>query len=259
MHRSTLKLPHSAAALALAAATLAAPRPPLGRQAKPEVDVVHYRAVSGAIHVIFRRRREMEQAEGRHGLLLRPDKVDPWWPGYVQEVDVALGDCGPGQCPQFPTLLERFAGEPRLFQRGEFFVSTQRASAVDRDRYRRRPLRRPIIKECNQHLQADGPTKTYSFSLTTMPRIFRGHRQGIRDMNNAVSEANRRAGRRRHPGARHRAWNLQVPVVCDPVIKPATDDVAHDFGEFDVKNVKLFLTTYQSNSPARTRARSARR
>ncbi|MBA3449411.1 MAG: hypothetical protein H0T56_17755, partial [Pseudaminobacter sp.] len=37
--------------------------------------------------------------------------------------------------------------------------------------------------------------------------------------------------------------------VCDPVIKSPSDDLAHDFGEFDVKDVKLFLTTYQNPQP----------
>ena len=40
-----------------------------------------------------------------------------------------------------------------------------------------------------------------------------------------------------------------MQVICDPVVKPATNDLAHDFGEFDVESVKLFLTTYQNSQP----------
>ncbi len=36
-------------------------------------------------------------------------------------------------------------------------------------------------------------------------------------------------------------------MTCDPVIKPPTNDIAHDFGKFDVDEVRLFLTTYQNN------------
>ncbi len=38
-------------------------------------------------------------------------------------------------------------------------------------------------------------------------------------------------------------------MTCEPVIKPPTNDVAHDFGEFGVEDVKLFLTTYQNSQP----------
>ncbi len=44
--------------------------------------------------------------------------------------------------------------------------------------------------------------------------------------------------------------NVQIPVVCEAVPLPtATSDLKHDFGDFDVKNVKLFLTTVQPGEP----------
>jgi hypothetical protein len=44
--------------------------------------------------------------------------------------------------------------------------------------------------------------------------------------------------------------NVQIPVICEavPLPKP-TSDIQHDFGDFDVKNVKLFLTTVQPGEP----------
>lgn len=36
----------------------------------------------------------------------------------------------------------------------------------------------------------------------------------------------------------------QVPIVCKPLRKTANDDLAHDQGKLQVRDVKLFLTTY---------------
>ena len=46
-----------------------------------------------------------------------------------------------------------------------------------------------------------------------------------------------------------RTDTLSVQVICDPVVKSPTNDLKHDFGDFDVESVKLFLTTYQNNQP----------
>ena len=109
-----------------------------------------------------------------------------------------------------------------------------------------------IIARCNQHLQPDGPTKSHSFTHS-FHASFSALTDTALDMDNAVSEA--QGGSWPHPlydshYAEHGSFDVQI--VCDPVIKPPVQDVANDFGEFDVDNVKLFLTTYQSNQTGST-------
>ncbi|WP_192179301.1 hypothetical protein [Mesorhizobium amorphae] len=179
-------------------------------------------------------------------------KINTRWPGYVQDVGVALGVCGPGQCGPFPPIWsdapvsrdydhqENFAFDPSKIP-----LSSDTGIAVV-------PYGDQIIAKCNQHLQADGPTKSYTFNHT-FHASFTALTDKALDMDNAVAET--------QPGSwpyplfnSHYAEHgtFQVQIVCDPVIKPAVQDVAADFGKFEVDNVKLFLTTYQSNQPGST-------
>ncbi|MER9402799.1 hypothetical protein NKI36_01925 [Mesorhizobium caraganae] len=179
-------------------------------------------------------------------------KIDTRWPGYVQDVGVALGICGPGQCGPFPPIWsaapvsrdydhqENFAFDPANIP-----LSSDTGIAIV-------PYGDQIIARCNQHLQADGPTKSYSFSHT-FDASFTALTDKALDMGNAVAETQQ--GSWPYPlfDSNYAAHGtFQVQVVCDPVIKPNVQDVAADFGKFDVENVKLFLTTYQSNQPGST-------
>ncbi|WP_245451609.1 hypothetical protein [Mesorhizobium waimense] len=179
-------------------------------------------------------------------------KINTRWPGYVQDVGVALGVCGPGQCGPFPPIWsdapvsrdydhqENFAFDPSKIP-----LSSDTGIAVV-------PYGDQIIAKCNQHLQADGPTKSHTFSHT-FHASFTALTDKALDMDNAVAET--------QPGSwpyplfdSHYAEHgtFQVQIVCDPVIKPTVQDIATDFGKFEVDSVKLFLTTYQSNQPGST-------
>jgi hypothetical protein len=176
-------------------------------------------------------------------------KVDTKWPGFVSYVGVVLGVCGPGQCGPFPAVWSGLA-DSRDFNKTE--IMSFDASKI--------PLSSPtgiaivsfgdqVIRKCNEKLQADGPTKSHSFNHD-IDVTFAANTGKDHNMNNNVYEAN--LDEWPHPAydMDHTAHDkLRVQVICDPVIKPATDDIAHDHGEFDVENVKLFLTTYQSNQP----------
>ncbi|MGX9142407.1 hypothetical protein [Mesorhizobium sp. 128a] len=179
-------------------------------------------------------------------------KIDTRWPGYVQDVGVALGICGPSQCGPFPPIWsaapvsrdydhqENFAFDPSNIP-----LSSDTGIAVV-------PYGDQIIATCNQHLQADGPTKSYSFSHT-FHASFTALTDKALDMGNAVAETQQ--GSWPYPlfDSNYAAHGtFQVQVVCDPVIKPNVQDITADFGKFEVENVKLFLTTYQSNEPGST-------
>jgi hypothetical protein len=176
-------------------------------------------------------------------------KVDTKWPGFVSYVGVVLGVCGPGQCGPFPAVWSGLA-DSRDFNKTE--IMSFDASKI--------PLSSPtgiaivsfgdqVIRKCNEKLQADGPTKSHSFNHD-IDVTFAANTGKDHNMNNNVYEAN--LDEWPHPAydMDHTAHDkLRVQVICDPVIKPATNDIAHDHGEFDIENVKLFLTTYQSNQP----------
>lgn len=174
-------------------------------------------------------------------------KVDTKWPGFVSYVGVVLGVCGPGQCGPFPAVWSGLA-DSRDFNKTE--IMSFDASKI--------PLSSPtgiaivsfgdqVIRKCNEKLQADGPTKSHSFNHD-IDVTFAANTGKDHNMNNNVYEAN--LDEWPHPAydMDHTAHDkLRVQVICDPVIKPATNDIAYDHGEFDVENVRLFLTTYQSN------------
>jgi hypothetical protein len=179
-------------------------------------------------------------------------KIDTRWPGYVQQVGVSLGVCGPGQCEAFPPIWsaspvrrdydhqENFSFDPSIIA-----LSSNTGIAVV-------PYGDQIIARCNQHLQPDGPTKSYSFTHT-FHATFSALTDKALDMHNAASEVT--GGSWPYPiyeshYAEHGSFDVQV--ACDPVVKPAAQDIAVDFGEFETKNVKLFLTTYRSNLPGST-------
>ncbi|MER8518263.1 hypothetical protein NKJ73_25675 [Mesorhizobium sp. M0074] len=162
---------------------------------------------------------------------------------------MSLGVCGPGQCQAFPPIWsasplsrdydhqENFSFDPSIIPLSS---NTGIAVVPDGDE---------IIAKCNQHLQADGPTKSYSFTHT-FHASFSAATDTALDMDNAVSEV--QGGSWPHPlygshYAEHGSFDVQI--VCDAVVKPKVQDIATDFGEFDVNDVRLFLTTYQSNQP----------
>lgn len=166
-------------------------------------------------------------------------KLNTYWPGYVANVGIALGVCPSGGCSNFPTVWSGVAlsrdynnTETVGFNTSQIPISTTGIAVI--------PYGDEILAKCNQHLQPDGPTKSHSFNQTF-------HATFVAETGEALLKKNflNQAG-----------WNLdgeysahgefQVHVTCDPVIKPPTNDVAVDFGKFDVEGVKLFLTTYAS-------------
>src|SRR5688572_4268285 len=89
----------SAAALALGAAMISA-GPAAADQASLKsmsFDATH---LSGSIRVISTDGKKWNKLAGDTVFFDAKMKINLRWPGYVQDVDVALGICGPGQCPQ---------------------------------------------------------------------------------------------------------------------------------------------------------------
>jgi hypothetical protein len=208
--------------------------------------------VSGAIHVISTDKKKWNAIKPGTVSFRAHMSVDLRWPGFVDEVGIALGICGPGQCVGFPTLWstnpdsrDYEATETVQLDPASMPLSDAGGIAVV-------PYASQILEKCNAHLQADGPTKSYLFTQA-LDATFAARTDKTLNLHGHVEEVTGAAWPEPVYGAHYTAHDsFNVQVVCDPVVKPAADDLAHDFGEFDVENVKLFLTTYQSNQPGST-------
>ncbi|RUW24073.1 hypothetical protein EN858_06475 [Mesorhizobium sp. M4B.F.Ca.ET.215.01.1.1] len=208
--------------------------------------------VNTTLHVVSSDKQKWDRLKSGTVQFWGHMKIDTRWPGYVQQVGVSLGVCGPSQCGAFPPIWsaspvsrdydhqENFSFDPSIM------ALSSNADIVSV------PYGDQIIAKCNQHLQPDGPTKSYSFTHT-FHATFSALTDKALDMHNAATEVT--GGSWPYPiyeshYAEHGSFDVQV--ACDPVVKPAAQDIAVDFGEFETKNVKLFLTTYRSNQPGST-------
>jgi hypothetical protein len=237
---------NSAGALALAAATLAA-MPANADKASIKSMSFNTQSVNTTLHVISTDGKKWDKFKAGNIQFWGHMKLDTKWPGYVRYVGVALGVCGPGQCPLYPTIWSGLA-DSRDYSNQENFSFSSTKIPISNGGIPLVSDGDAILKKCNDHLQADGPTKSHSFTHT-FDATFTAQTDKTLNMNSVLYEA--LPGEWPYPIDGHYSayGEFDVQVVCDPVIKSPTNDLAYDFGEFDVENVKLFLTTYQNNQP----------
>ena len=175
--------------------------------------------------------------------------LDTRWPGYTYEVGVVLGACGGALCNSFPAIFYAQPGSSDYHHQQNFTFSSSKIP-VSTTGIAILPDGDTIISRCNEHLQADGPTKSHSFTYTMWATFIANTGSYINNTDNILYEASIGGGIPHPEGVDHsRKDTFDIQVVCDPVIKPATNDITYDFGEFDVENVKLFLTTITPLNP----------
>ena len=239
---------NSVAALALAAATIAV-SPALAEQANLKSMSFDAQGIGATIHVISTDGQTWNKLKAGPVGLTGHMKVNTKWPGFVAQVAVVLGVCGPNQCGPFPSIWSDTADsrdydntEAMSFDASQIPLSSDTGIAI-------LSFGDQVIRKCNEGLQADGPTKRHSFTHP-IDLTFAANTGIDHNMNNNVYEATGNPWPESAHGMDKAAHDkLDVQVVCDPVIKSPTSELKHDFGDFDVENVKLFLTTYQSNQP----------
>lgn len=242
IHTKSMKC--TVVAVALAAAALSA-TPALPDPANIKSMSFNTESVNTTIHVISTDGRKWDKLKSGNVQFWGHMKLDTRWPGYVGEVGVALGVCGAQQCAAFPMIWSDLANSRDYSHQQNFTFSTSKIP-VSAGGIAVVPYGDQIIAKCNQHLQPDGPSKSYSFSQE-FNATFVAETDKILNMKNVITEANVGDWPFDVTYATHSAHGeFDVQVVCDPVIKSPTDDLAYDHGEFDVTNVKLFLTTYQT-------------
>ena len=165
--------------------------------------------------------------------------------GVIRHVGVVLGQCANNNCLALPHLwgykpaAQDWSGSHNFsFNPKNLPLSSDDGIAVLSDGD-------TIRSKCNQHLQADGPTKSYEFTHTMRATFLADTYQRAPGAFNAEGEG---------PGGfpaevdEARSDGFSVKVVCDPVIKPATNDIAVAQPEFGYKDMKLFLATIHGSN-----------
>ena len=162
-------------------------------------------------------------------------------PGFVNKVGVVLGGCTKNLCQGNPQAWSRQIGERDWSGHGNFAFNTS-VLPVSADGIGGLSYGKEIIAACNDHLQPDGPTKSYEFD-TSMEATFvvdtgiawgGAGQYGVFETGEGTFPDNIDYSRRD---------SLKVRVICDPVIKSPTNDIAIDEGKFEPEDIKLFLAT----------------
>ncbi len=179
-------------------------------------------------------------------------KLDLKWPGFVERVAVVLGACGGDPCDVMPRVWDEGVGARDWSGTRQFSFDPADIPLGSANAIAPLPEGQNFIKECNKHLAADGPTKSHSFN-STMPATFVAD-TGIDHSIHLVTEASPNGY---YPNRidHWRRDSFAVKVICDPVIKSPTSDIAIDQGEFSPDDIKLFLATINgANSNGRNPA-----
>lgn len=184
--------------------------------------------------------------------------INTKWPGFIYNkgVGIVLGSCVGAACLTQPVVWSVWA-YGRDFYADPVTVTVPTAKFTDADR-------EAIIGECNRNLNSDGPTKSHNFEYfmdttvvadtgqqwTALGALFQaeGHYNEdgvwVPDLPEAESLFPEQINH----------WKtaaFKINVVCDPVKKPLSNDVAIDFGDYQVNDISLFLSTYvnQNSNP----------
>ena len=94
---------NTATAVALIAAALASTSA-LAEQANIKSMSFDTQSANTTLHVVSSDKQKWDRLKSGTVQFWGHMKVDTRWPGYVQDVGVALGTCGPGQCGPFPPI-----------------------------------------------------------------------------------------------------------------------------------------------------------
>ncbi|WP_048648986.1 hypothetical protein [Nitratireductor soli] len=253
MPRQTKRNRSAALALALLASAFlcqTASADPLGG-GDANIKSMSFSATSGSttLHVISTDGQKWDKLKAGNLVIDADMDLDTRWPGYTYETGIVLGACGGPLCQSFPAIFFDQPGSRDYhkqtnvaFASSKIPVSTTGIAIL--------PDGDQMIARCNEHLQPDGPTKSFSFNHEMWATFVANTGSYIHNTDNILYEASAGDGIA-HPEsidhARKDSFNIQV--VCDPVIKPPTDDLSLDQGDFNVENVKLFLTTVIQINP----------
>lgn len=240
---------NTAAALALAAAAFSA-SPAYALSDKARLKSISFNVEShlGTIRVISTDGQKWDKLKSGAVALNADYSVNTKWPGYVEDVGIRLGSCSGSSCWSFPSLWYKDVEQRDTsgsaitgFQTALLPISSPTGIALN-------PAADAILSRCNEKLQADGPTKSHSFTQQMFATLTVGTDESL--SMNFVHNIPEEVGSGGHSAIDYTESDaFTVEVICEPVIKSPVADLKHDLGEFDIENVKLFLTTYQNTQP----------
>jgi hypothetical protein len=201
-------------------------------------------AFNQVIHVVSSDKKKWDKLKSGSVQFWGHMQLDTKWPGYVSDVGVVLGSCGSNTCISYPTLFaqqnvnQRDYNHQRNFAvpAGKIPVSTGGGIALV-------PYGDQMIARCNQHLAANGPTKTYSFDFL-MQATFVAETGKIANMNDVLSEVIGPDGPTLGNVHYSKTGSFTVKVVCDPVIVSPVGGYVAKEPDFKVTSIELFRTTF---------------
>ena len=162
MSLNTRRLLNSAAALAVTAFSLAS-TPASAESAKLKSMSFDLQSANTTIHVVSTDGQKWDKLKAGNAQFWGHMKIDTKWPGFVDEVAVVLGTCSAGQCGLRPLLWSTGVGKRDYNSSRDFAFPTSQIPLSSETGIAVVPYGDSMVSRCNQHLQADGPTKSYSF------------------------------------------------------------------------------------------------
>lgn len=176
--------------------------------------------------------------------------VDTKWPGFVDSVGVVLGQCGNASCKSLPLMWSALVAQRDFSDSANIFIMNGDIPLSDAGGIAVITEGDSVLSRCNQHLQPDGPTKSYSFTAEFRATMIVDTEKATLD-SSVIGEVPGGAWPTFDGDVDHtKSDSFSVQVICDPVRKkPVADDLASDQGDFGVEAVRLFLTTYQNKQP----------
>ncbi len=168
----------------------------------------------------------------------------PLFRTLIRHAGVVLGRCG-GYCNTAPLLYQsNFVGKRKFKTGRNFILNTARIPVSSPGHVATQPFGNDMIRRCNQHLSAEGPSEKYSFDYL-LPAMLVVDTVQVTSLNNTDgSDAGTLPDTWNHDIDFNKTSFFRVKVVCDPVIKPTTDGFAAAEPNFKVKDVKMFLSTF---------------
>ena len=171
-------------------------------------------------------------------------KLDTKWKGWIFSVGLALGKCHEHTCKSAPKLWFQGVGDYDWSGSNNFSFDPAIIPLSDEDGIATILDGDDILSRCNQNLQSDGPTKSFSFNHTFQATFVADTIKLKIGAFNSYGASNAFPADIDHT----KSDSFDVKVICDPVIKAQTSDISINQGEFKSEKIKLFLATFSGGN-----------
>ncbi len=168
-------------------------------------------------------------------------KIDTKWPGYIEYVGIVLGHCGGAQCKAMPKVWAASIAQRDMNRNVSLYFPSSLIPIGSPTGIPVIPDASEIFGKCNQHLTADGPTKTHTFNHALWTTLAVQTDKSV-SKSGIIVEATTGIPFPTDVDV-VRSDQVTMKVVCDPVVKPASNDLAAAEPDFKVKDIAIRLLT----------------